>query len=305
MGSVWVQVSEDIESSEDERVQVLAEGAWRLALPTPTLPPATSTNTLILGEERLLVVEPATPDPLARSLLLSELVALAREGREVVGLAITHHHIDHIGFAEELRQRLEVPLYAHPETAERLSFAVDETIDESWSIDLGSGHKVEALFTPGHAPGHLVFWDTGTGVVHGGDLVAGEGTIVIEPEDGGDMATYLDSLERMAQRVERCEGEEGHSAIQWVPAHGDVPERAASLLRGTIRHRLAREEKVLEALREGKEALGDLLARAYDDKPASVLPLAVSALRAHLNKLVAEKRAKVVGRDCYRIGEAS
>ena len=45
------------------RVSQLAPGVELIALRTPTLPPATSTNTLVVGEERLVVIEPACPYP--------------------------------------------------------------------------------------------------------------------------------------------------------------------------------------------------------------------------------------------------
>src|SRR5690606_40022032 len=42
-------------------IEVLEPGVWRASLRTPTLPPATATNTLIVGTRRLAVIEPATP----------------------------------------------------------------------------------------------------------------------------------------------------------------------------------------------------------------------------------------------------
>ena len=68
----------ELESVDSARV---AEGAWVLALDTPTLPPATATNTLIVGGDRLLIVEPATPHPRERAKLDALLARLRAEGR--------------------------------------------------------------------------------------------------------------------------------------------------------------------------------------------------------------------------------
>ena len=54
-----------------------------------------------------------------------------------------------------------------------------------------------------------------------------------------------------------------------------------------VAHRLAREAKVLAALRKhgGAAAPADLLPDAYDDAPRSVWPLAALSTEAHLLKL--------------------
>ena len=267
------------ESVDSARV---AEGAWVLALDTPTLPPATATNTLIVGGDRLLIVEPATPHPRERAKLDALLARLRAEGRELAGIVLTHHHVDHVGYAEALRDAHAIPIHAHPETARRLDFAVDVEIDEGWTLALGDGHVVEALHTPGHAPGHLVVWEHKTGIAHAGDLVAGEGTILVDVRDGGDMRVYLDSLRRMAARIRG-----DHPEARFVPAHGPVLDDPAAVLDHYVAHRLAREDKVRRAVvDEGRHSFVRILASAYADTPKRLWPLAGLALEAHLRKLV-------------------
>ncbi len=267
----------------------LADGAWRLALRTPTLPPATTTNTLVVGGDRLVVIEPATPhaDEKAR---LDELLAAARaEGREVVAILVTHHHADHHADAARLRDVLGVPIVAHPETARRVPFEVDELAEEGWSLDLGSGRTVEARFTPGHAPGHLLFWVPELALGHAGDLVAGEGTILIDPHDDGHMSTYLRSLEAARKLVGAAKG------ARIVPAHGPTLEQPEALFEHYLRHRLAREAKLVAALEAGARSFEEALRRTYDDVPEAVLPLAAGSLEAHLVKLEEEDRVRREG----------
>lgn len=264
----------------------LAEGAWALALLTPTLPPATRTTTLVLGGDRLLIVEPATPHPLEQAKLAALLAELQAEGREVIGILVTHHHGDHIGHAEGLRARLDVPILAHPATAARLNFTVDQHVDEGWSIDLGSGHRVEALHTPGHAPGHLVVWERASNVAHVGDLVAGEGTILVDPSDDGDMGLYLDSLRRMQALAEQVAVERGRAPI-FVPAHGPTLHDSIGIVRHYIAHRLAREDKVRRAIVEqGARAFTEVVRLTYADTPSAPWPLAAMSVEAHLRKLI-------------------
>jgi endoribonuclease LACTB2 len=263
----------------------LAPGAWVLALDTPTLPPATATNTLILGGDRLLIVEPATPHPREQARLDALLARLRAEGRTLAGVLVTHHHVDHIGYAPGLRDAHGIPIYAHPQTASRLEFSVDHLVEDGWTIDLGDGHVAEAVHTPGHAPGHVMVWDRKSGIAHAGDLVAGEGTILVDVRDGGDMAVYLDSLRRMAARA-RARPED---AMRFVPAHGGVLDDPVAVLEHYVAHRLAREDKIRRVIVEGghRRFMG-ILAAAYDDAPKRVWPIAALSLEAHLRKLVTD-----------------
>jgi len=261
-----------------ERLKTLAEGVHRLALRTPTLPPAMATNLMVVGHSKLALVEPATPFEEEQRVLDDVLEALAAQGRTVQMLLVTHHHVDHIGDVERLRQRHGVPLYAHAATAERLPFGVDHALGDGDELDLGEGIVLRAVHTPGHAPGHLVIHELSSGIAHAGDMVAGEGSILIEPDDAGDMGQYLDSLRRL--------GSLGTTAL--VPAHGPVLEDPVAITEHYIAHRLGREAKVLAAIDEGAASMDELVARVYHDTPRMLWPLAARALEAHLRKLEAD-----------------
>lgn len=179
---------------------------------TPTLPPATHTESYALGEREVLLVEPATPyDDEAR-----EWLAWARGfesvGRRVVGVFATHHHPDHVGGAELFARELGAPLVAHAETARLCPhLRVERTLDDGEVVTLEGPEPTawRALHTPGHAPGHVCLVDERDGVAVVGDMVASVGTIVIDPYEG-DMAEYLRQLERLASLSLRVA----------LPAHG-------------------------------------------------------------------------------------
>ncbi|MEZ4385184.1 MAG: MBL fold metallo-hydrolase [Nannocystaceae bacterium] len=260
-------------------LDVIDRGLARLALRTPTLPPATTTNTLIVGERRLAVIEPATPEPAEQAALNAAIAAKIAAGGELVAIIITHHHGDHVAYADGLRRRFGGRVLAHRATAERVSFAVDGELEDGDTIELGE-RVIEALFTPGHAPGHLVLREKSTGIAYAGDLVAGEGTILIDPEDDGDMGEYLRSLRRVADL--------GLRAL--IPAHGPVITSPGELLARYITHRLMREAKLVAALDGGPLPRQELLARVYDDAPRYLWPLADRSLEAHIRKLEGEGR---------------
>ena len=272
-------------------VQTIAAGVRVLPVRTPTLPPATHTNCLIVGDRELAVIEPATPYERDRRALDAVLDALVAGGARVVAILLTHHHQDHVGYAAGLRERTGAPLHAHPLTAARVPFPIDRPIEDGARIDLDGGHALEAVFTPGHAPGHLVFHDRASGVAYAGDMVAGTGTILIDPSDDGDMARYLESLERL--------GRLGARAL--VPSHGPVLDDPAAATAKLVAHRLMRERKVLEAIAPTGSTTAEVLARAYDDTSMLLWPLAARSLEAHLVKLEREGRVARDGDAVRRI----
>ncbi len=275
--------------------QELAPGVRVLPLRTPTLPPATHTNTAIIGEERLVVVEPATPHASEQARLLDVLDRLVAGGAQVCAVLVTHHHADHIGFARPLADRFGAPLCAHRHTAARLPEPADRLLEDGDHLDLGADRTLTVLWTPGHAPGHLVAVDSASGIAHGGDMVAGTGTILIDRADDGDMGAYLDSLAALRDRE--------LSAL--IPAHGPVLHDPRAVFERYIRHRLAREARVLTALSElGRPAtLAELLPRVYDDTPRALWPLALRALDAHAAKLVRDGRVRQHGATFSRLPE--
>jgi ribonuclease/clavin/mitogillin len=276
---------------------------------TPTLPPATHTESYALGEREVLLVEPATPyDDEAR-----EWLAWARGfesvGRRVVGVFATHHHPDHVGGAELFARELGAPLVAHRETARlcpRLS--VERTLDDGEVVTLAGPEPTSwrALHTPGHAPGHVCLVDEATGVAVVGDMVASEGTIVIDPYEG-NMAEYLRQLERLAALGLRLA----------LPAHGAPIHEPTAHFQHYVRHRLAREAKVLAALGAleveldagldarlgaGPDGVDEarLVSSAYDDAPVAIHALARLSLLAHLVKLERDGRVRRAG-DGWRV----
>ncbi|MCR9162355.1 MAG: MBL fold metallo-hydrolase [Nannocystaceae bacterium] len=259
----------------------LDPGFWVLPLRTPTLPPASATNTVVVGRRRLAVIEPATPHPDEQARLVAFLEQRMGEGASIEAILVTHHHSDHVGFAAGLRERTGAPLMAHPETAARIDVTVDRQLTDGDLVELDEGHAIRPVFTPGHAPGHLLFVDTGSNNAHAGDMVAGEGSILIDPDDGGDMIAYLDSLERIVAL--------GTSRL--VPAHGPTLPEPEAVCRHYVQHRLGRERKVMDAMGTVSRTLPEILASAYADTPKMLWPLAEKSLRAHLAKLVAEGRA--------------
>jgi endoribonuclease LACTB2 len=250
---------------------------------TPTLPPATHTNVYLVGERALTVFDPASPWPDEQAALDRAIDALAARGLPVEEIVLTHHHVDHVSGAAHLAARLGVGVAAHPETAARVAgrVRVTRTIDADERVA-----GMRAIFTPGHAPGHLCFFDDArSDVLIAGDMVASVGTIIVEPDDGGDMIAYLESLARLRALGASC----------LLPAHGPPITDADARLAFYIAHRLEREQRVLAALGAEPRTVEELVPPAYPDVPPAIYPLAARSLTAHLLKLEREGLAVRAG----------
>jgi len=264
---------------------------------TPTLPPATHTNSYALGHTEVLLVEPATPYDDERRAWIEWVRAMPSRGATPAAILITHHHEDHVGGAAFLSRELELPLWAHEETRARVSglsrprsdredvritriVREGEVLLDSWRV----------LHTPGHAPGHVCLHDEATNALICGDMVASVGTILIAPGDG-DMRVYLEQLRRL----------EALGARIALPAHGEPIVAPEEVFRRYITHRLMREERVVAALRPAPRPLAEILPDAYADTPKYLWPIAALSLQAHLDKLVAEGRVTSSGENVYRL----
>jgi endoribonuclease LACTB2 len=281
----------------------LSPGLRMLAVRTPTLPPATHTNVFLVGAGDAVLVEPASPYTEEVDRVAAWVDEARQTGVTVRAIVATHHHPDHIGGAVVLRERLGLPLWAHEATQTCLAgrVPVDRTLADGETIHLHGGAGVPdmaltAVHTPGHAPGHLCFLEPTSGQMIAGDMVAGIGTILIAPDEG-DMAAYLASLERMIEA----------GATTLLPAHGGPIRDAAGCVDRYVAHRLARERRVLDALRAhgGPATAAELLPAAYDDAPKAFWPLAVQSIMAHLDKLAREGKARRVGAGRFEAGPAS
>lgn len=256
---------------------------------TPTLPPATHTNSYAIGSQDIVLIEPATPWLDEQREWLEWARGIQSQGRVLQAILLTHHHADHCGGAAFFAQELRVPLWAHEQTFLRVSslepyvkkyliegehITLHGPISQSWNV----------LHTPGHAPGHLCLYERSQRTAIVGDMVANGSFILIPPNDGGDMAEYIKQLQRLNTLELDC----------LLPAHGQPIYEAHDTLHRYVEHRLAREQKIFDAYRSLKAQLkraprfDELLPHAYEDTPIELWPVAQMSLEAHCIKLKQE-----------------
>jgi glyoxylase-like metal-dependent hydrolase (beta-lactamase superfamily II) len=137
----------------------------RIVAPNPGPMTLEGTNTYLVGEDPVYVIDPGPADPGHVAAVRTE--ADRRGGIE--GVLLTHSHLD------------------HSEAITALGFPV---------LEGDRAGPFATLPTPGHAADHVCFLLDG--VCFAGDLILGEGSSYVPP-DGGSLVAYLDSLRRLAE----------------------------------------------------------------------------------------------------------
>ncbi|WOI54238.1 MBL fold metallo-hydrolase [Parvularcula sp. LCG005] len=143
---------------------------------------------------------------------------------------LTHGHLDHASGAVELKARTGAPIEgAHPEEAfwldqieevcAKYNFSEkgqncvpDRWLQDGDTVTLGD-ETFDVLFTPGHTPGHVVFYHPGVKLAFVGDVLF-KGSIGRTDFPRGDHQTLIDSITGKLWPL--------GNDVQFVPGHGPM-----------------------------------------------------------------------------------
>lgn len=261
-------------------------GLRRLLAPNPSPMTYLGTNTYILGEGEVALIDPGPDIAAHRAAILSALGPSERIG----AILVTHSHLDHSPLATRLGRETGAPvLAAGPSDWGRsptmAALARDGTLGGGEGVDAafaptrtivagegvsGGWGEIEVVATPGHMANHLSFgW---RGALFCGDTVMGWSTSLVSPPDG-DMTAFMATLERLSGRDDRVH----------YPGHGDPVAAPRTRVAELIAHRRGREAQILAALDALGQADAETLARAiYTDVAAALIPAATRNVLAHL-----------------------
>lgn len=266
----------------DEVAQV-APGIRRILCGNPGPFTFRGTNTWIIGAGASVAVLDPGPEDAAHL----DAILRATAGERITHILVSHTHRDHSPGVAALQRATGAPAMGFgphltpPDQGGEggdHAFRPDVVLADGAEVE-GDDWRLRAIHTPGHCANHLCFALEGRGVLFSADHVMSWSTSVVSPPDG-DMAAYMRSLARLAERDDRL----------FLPGHGPPLPDPAPFLAALAAHRREREAMVLEALRAARRASAhDLVAPVYGPAlDARLVPAAARSLLAHLIKLEAE-----------------
>lgn len=278
--------------------ETLDNGLRRVLAPNPSPMTFRGTNTYLLGQSDIAVIDPG-PDHVGH---LEAILAALDPGQQISHIFVTHSHVDHSPLAHRLSAATGAPVLAFGASGTGRSAIMTELaasgladagegIDPDFSPDIlltdgetvgGPDWELTALWTPGHLGNHLSFAMGDMAFV--GDLVMGWASSLVSPPDG-DLTDFMASCRRL-----RARGAEAFHA-----GHGAPIETPMARLDWLIEHRLSREAAILQQLEHGSADASALAKAIYTETPAALLPAAERNVLAHLIDLYGRKRVQPLG----------
>ena len=154
------------------------------------------------------------------------LAALEEHGVKVEKIVLTHGHIDHVGGAADLAERLSVPVLG-PHEADRFwisrldedggkygmraeVFEPDRWLEDGDTVTVGE-LTLEVIHCPGHTPGHVVFFHRPSKFAIVGDVLF-QGSIGRTDFPRGNHQDLIDAITQKLWPL----GED----VTFIPGHG-------------------------------------------------------------------------------------
>ena len=256
------------------KLEELEAGVARVLAHNPSAFTYYGTQTYLAGGGEVAVIDPGPDIPEH-----IEAVEQAIGGRRVIAIMCTHTHRDHSPGARPLARRTGAPIVGcAPLALETVGPRADASFDGDYAADrvladgeslLVDGDAITAVSTPGHTSNHLCF--AYRGALFSGDHVMGWSTTVVVPPDG-DMAAYMQSLEKLRRRSDRI----------LYPAHGPAVTKPQQYLRHLAGHRMQREKQILTLVREQARDVPGIVANAYPGLDPRLTAAAGGSVLAHL-----------------------
>lgn len=272
----------------------VADGVLRLTVNNPSPFTFHGTNSYIVGQSTLAIIDPGPDDEAHFDALMK-----AIDGRTVSHIFVSHTHRDHSPLARRLKDatgaltvaegphRASRPLHEgeinpFSESADT-DFVPDIAIADGGVIE-GDGWSLSTIHTPGHTANHSAFALDGTGIVFSADHVMAWATTIVAPPDGS-MADFMASIKKLLARKDRI----------YFPGHGGPVREPASFLRGLRTHRRMRERAVMERIIAGDRLISDMVKTIYAKTDPRLHGAAALSVLAHIEDLLEKGRVVTDG----------
>jgi glyoxylase-like metal-dependent hydrolase (beta-lactamase superfamily II) len=278
--------------------QTLEPMLRRILAPNPSPMTYRGTNTYLLGDTGIAVIDPG-PDDDAH---LKAICDALGNGQYISHIIVSHAHLDHSPLAARLSKATAAPVYGFgPAHAGRspvmaalaetglagggegvdLGFHPQETVVDGDLIE-GENWVLRVLHTPGHIGNHICLgWGDACFTA---DHVMGWASSLVSPPDG-DLTDFMASCARLQREPWRI----------FYPGHGAQIEMPDARLDWLVAHRRGREASILDALSAGPRNAAEIARVVYNDISSGLLPAAERNVLAHLIDLEGKSKVRCRG----------
>ena len=247
----------------------------------------TGTNTYLVGNEKLAVIDPGPKDLLH----LNSILSAVKSHQKITHILVTHSHVDHSPLSKLLKEKTGAQIYAFGNSFSGKSPTMHRLTDQG---DLGGGEGLdldfepdilikdnenisnnewsfEVIHTPGHLGNHVCFGLSEQSILFSADHVMGWATSLVSPPDG-DLTQFMASC-RLLQTKE---------FDLFLPGHGNPIKNPSERLEILINHRLKRERQIKKTIINNPLNALEITEIVYTDINDSLIPAATRNVFAHL-----------------------
>ena len=273
---------------EPGKIELLEENIQRIIAPNASPMTFTGTNTYLVGNECLAVIDPG-PKNLTH---LNSILSSVKPHQKITHILITHSHIDHSPLSKLLKEKTGAKIYAFGNSfsgksliMQRLSDQGDlrggEGLDLEFKPDIlikdneiisNNEWSFEVIHTPGHLGNHVCFGLNEQNILFSADHVMGWATSLVSPPDG-DLTQFMESLRKLLTKDQYT---------KFYPGHGDIIRNPTEIINYIIDHRKMRETQIMNELKDLSLTATKLTKAIYTEIDKSLIPAAARNVFAHL-----------------------
>ena len=249
--------------------------------------------------------------------------------RDLDAIILTHHHVDHIGLVNRIRNVHDVEVYAHPKAFLRLKrdrSYLEKRIAffEDLYMKMGCKHEVnkeiarlrkamvdnksQALngdlspikegdhifgFTilelPGHSVDHITLYHQESGIIFVSDVVI-EHLSSNALIDLDENGSRTPALQQYERSLKRLRD---MPIRKMYPGHGNIIDQPKQVIQQKL-DRLEKKEQIILNSVTKRQTAADVAKKVYRDKYEKLFPLVMSKVIGHLDHLVSLKKLKVI-----------
>lgn len=263
------------------------------------------------------------------NLVQKKLKNINRSVRDLDAIILTHHHVDHIGLVNRIREVYDIPVFAHYKAFKRLKR--DESylqkriaFFEELYLNMGCQHEVEkeiarlqkaavqnksqtvngdflpieegdiifglsVLEMPGHSVDHIALFHEESGTLFSSD-------IVIEHLSSNALIDFDENGIRtpaLSQYEHSLKRILDLQVKKIYPGHGKIIHEPKLVIQQKL-DRLKEKENIILSSITGRTTAAEIAKKVYQDKYEKLFPLVMSKVIGHLDQLVHLKKLKMI-----------